>query len=149
MQSLFDVEQNAEMVTRIRALPGDRKPEWGKLDAGRMLAHCQIPFRIASGEQEMKRSFLGFLLGRLVKKAVVGPKPFKRGLPTDKRFIPAGPCDAAAEKGRLVELVEQFNQAGPKGVACDQHPFFGTMTPQNWDALLWKHTDHHLRQFGV
>jgi hypothetical protein len=29
------------------------------------------------------------------------------------------------------------------------HPFFGPMTQQEWETLMWKHLDHHLRQFGV
>ena len=28
-------------------------------------------------------------------------------------------------------------------------PFFGTMTPQEWDIIQFKHLDHHLNQFGV
>ena len=34
-------------------------------------------------------------------------------------------------------------------VTQDPHPFFGRMTGEEWDRLLWKHLDHHLRQFGV
>ena len=26
---------------------------------------------------------------------------------------------------------------------------FGTMTVADWQRWAWKHTDHHLRQFGV
>jgi hypothetical protein len=29
------------------------------------------------------------------------------------------------------------------------HPVFGRMTRRAWGALAYKHTDHHLRQFGV
>jgi len=27
--------------------------------------------------------------------------------------------------------------------------FFGPLTADEWDRLLWKHLDHHLRQFGT
>jgi hypothetical protein len=28
------------------------------------------------------------------------------------------------------------------------HPFFGRMTPEQIGYMLYKHTDHHLRQFN-
>ncbi len=30
-----------------------------------------------------------------------------------------------------------------------EHPAFGTMTARRWGAIGYRHTDHHLRQFGV
>jgi Protein of unknown function (DUF1569) len=29
------------------------------------------------------------------------------------------------------------------------HPVFGAMTARDWNRVLYRHTDHHLRQFGV
>ena len=29
------------------------------------------------------------------------------------------------------------------------HPAFGDITTQAWGVLAYRHTDHHLRQFGV
>ena len=29
------------------------------------------------------------------------------------------------------------------------HGFFGTMSVADWQRWAYKHTDHHLRQFGV
>jgi hypothetical protein len=29
------------------------------------------------------------------------------------------------------------------------HSFFGRLTAQAWAILMYKHLDHHLRQFGV
>jgi hypothetical protein len=29
------------------------------------------------------------------------------------------------------------------------HPMFGKMTADQWGRSMWKHLDHHLRQFGV
>ncbi|HHT9020342.1 TPA: DUF1569 domain-containing protein [Flavobacterium psychrophilum] len=29
------------------------------------------------------------------------------------------------------------------------HPFWGKMTDDDWNKLMWNHVDHHLRQFGV
>ena len=29
------------------------------------------------------------------------------------------------------------------------HSFFGRLTPEEWAVLMYKHVDHHLRQFGA
>ncbi len=29
------------------------------------------------------------------------------------------------------------------------HGFFGTMSVRDWQRWMYKHTDHHLRQFGL
>jgi hypothetical protein len=29
------------------------------------------------------------------------------------------------------------------------HGFFGTMSTRDWQRWAWKHTEHHLRQFGL
>lgn len=38
---------------------------------------------------------------------------------------------------------------GTRILKVKKHPFFGEMTEDQWDVLLWKHLDHHLQQFGV
>jgi len=50
---------------------------------------------------------------------------------------------------RLAGLIDRFAAGGPAG--CTQHPhsFFGPLTPDEWAILMYKHLDHHLRQFGV
>lgn len=149
MPSLFQVEGLAEMLRRLQALQPGTPAVWGKMDVAQMLAHCQVPLRVASGELRLPRSFLGRLLGGMVKKKVTGPEPFRRGLPTDARFRVEEPREFAHEQRELMGLLERLQKAGPGGLTREPHPFFGPMSAEEWDALLWKHMDHHLQQFGV
>jgi len=57
--------------------------------------------------------------------------------------------DLARERERLRAAIDRFAQAGPTG--CTQYPhfFFGKLTPEQWAVLMYKHLDHHLRQFGA
>ena len=82
-----------------------------------------------------------------MKKRVLAPDPFKRDLPTAASFIPEAGLDFEAERARLRGLVERFR--GPEALAGRPHPFFGPLAPEEWSALMSKHLDHHLRQFGV
>jgi hypothetical protein len=147
-QSLFQAEDTAEVVRRIQALKPDSKAQWGKMDVAQMLAHCQVPLEIATGQRTMKRGLIGLLFGRMAKKKLAGPEPFKRGLPTAPEFVVRDQRDFAAEREKLLALVQSFQRRGPEALARE-HPFFGPMTTTEWDRLQWKHLDHHLRQFGA
>ena len=149
MKSIFIKEYNDEIIGRINKLTSDAKPQWGKMNAGQMLAHCTVGVRIAFGEQKLKRVFIGILFGRLAKKILVNDKPFRHSSPTAKEFIIAGDRNFEEEKARLISYVMRFAKDGEKVLRKEPHPFFGKLTTTEWDGLMWKHLDHHLRQFGV
>jgi hypothetical protein len=114
-----------------------------------MLHHCQAPLKVATGQMVLKQSIFGILFGRLAKKKLLQPGPFSNNLPTAPEFK-AGETslDFNKERDILVELIRTFGETGPISHR-GKHPFFGSMTEQEWDHLQWKHLDHHLRQFGV
>lgn len=149
MESLFNATENQEFIARIGRLTPETTPQWGKMKVAQMLAHCQVPLRAAVGDVKFKRGLMSKLVGGLVKKRVLGPTPFKQNLPTDPNFIVRDERQFEPEKERLLELVQRFQQGGPEGLTREAHPFFGKMTAAEWDRLMWKHLDHHLRQFGV
>jgi hypothetical protein len=150
MKSIFDQAANNEIIERINRLRTDSKAEWGKMNSSQVLAHMSQAFLSASGELKLKRVLMGVLFGGMMKKKVTrDDKPFSKGLPTDKTFIISDERDFEKEKAKLISLIERFSGAGPKAVTAEPHPFFGTMTPEQWDILMMKHIDHHLRQFGV
>lgn len=149
MNFLFDERESSDIISRINKLTPDSRPHWGKMNVAQMLAHCQVPLLVALGRHTMKRSLVGFLFGKLAKKTVVGDKPFKRNLPTAPSFIVRDEKSFEAEKAKLVTLVQEFTKGGVSGLTKDPHPFFGVMTPEEWNKSQWKHLDHHLQQFGV
>ena len=61
----------------------------------------------------------------------------------------AGEPDFAAERKRLSAVVERFATAGPSACTTHPHTFFGHLTADEWARLMYKHIDHHLKQFGV
>ena len=55
--------------------------------------------------------------------------------------------DWAAEVAALEAAIDRL--AGkPSTARWPDHPAFGTMTHRAWGTLVYRHTDHHLRQFG-
>lgn len=51
--------------------------------------------------------------------------------------------------GRLMASINRFVTTPPASHSQYSHSFFGKLTSQQWAALIYKHLDHHLRQFGV
>lgn len=148
MENLFNPSVRKEIINRIGHLHSDRRPLWGKMNAAQMLAHCQFPLKIGFGDVVAKRSFIGWLFGKIAKKQFMKNTHFKKNLPTDPTFIINDARDLDAERNKLIQLIERFAQ-GPDSITKQSHPFFGKMTPDEWSILSWKHLDHHLRQFGM
>jgi len=148
MKSLFDPSVNKEMINRIQKLDAQKSPVWGKMTVAQMVTHAQKPFKVAFEELRLKRGLPGILFGGIARRQITKPKPFQKNLPTDKNFVIKNHPDFEAEKDNLIHYVEKFSKVGPKGITQKPHPFFGKMTTSEWDALMYKHLDHHLRQFG-
>lgn len=147
--TIFSPEALRQVGDRIRSLTPDSKAKWGKMNVAQMLAHCQVGIRLATGEMTLKRVFIGYLFGRMAKKSLTSEKPWSQGLPTAKEFKIAGERDFATERDGLLALVERLSRGGPQSLTKSPHPFFGPLTPTEWDVLTARHLDHHLRQFGA
>ena len=146
MNSLLDTKYNTEIINRINSLKPESKPVWGKMTSAQMMAHCIEGLRGAFGETNLKRTLMGKLFGKMAKKSIMSDKPFKQGLPTDKSFIIKDERKFEEEKSKLIGYIKRFNSGS---LTKNTHPFFGNMTTDEWDKLMAKHIDHHLRQFGV
>ncbi len=137
-----------ETVSRLESLEADSPRLWGKMTLPQMLAHCQRPFEVAAGERQAKRGLIGLLLGGFAKRRFIdSDRPFGQNSPTDPTFLSPEADDFEAERAALIDLVRDYGENGP--ITKEPHPFFGPLTEEDWSRLLWKHTDHHLRQFDV
>lgn len=150
MKSLYNKETCNEFVARINKLNHQTPAQWGKMDVAQMLAHCQKPYEIASGALKSKpNKIIKFLFGKSAKKQLINNPEFKKNLPTFAEAKVADKRVFDVEKQKLITLVENFQAKGVAGLTKEEHPFFGKMTDNEWDILMVKHLDHHLKQFGV
>jgi hypothetical protein len=149
MKNLFEPETLAEVMARIDRLQPASRREWGKMDVAQMMAHCSITMDIATGRTNLPRVFIGRLLAPFIKSIYTNDKPFRKNGPTGKELIVADPRDFAREREQLKVKLRQFSEGGEARCTRHPHPFFGPLTPQAWSRGMYKHLDHHLRQFGV
>jgi hypothetical protein len=120
------------------------------MSVAQVAAHCSAGLEMATGDLRPPRSAVGRLLGWAIKPRVVGnDEPLRRNTPTAKELVVEGQPDLDAERTRLLGLLDRFAAAGPRGCTTHPHTFFGPLAPQEWAVLMYKHLDHHLRQFGV
>ncbi len=137
------------MVSRIDKLQPSTQHQWGKMDVAQMMAHCSATLEVASGHRHLPRMFIGRILGPLVRSAFTNEKPFSKNGPTAKEFVVADERNFERERSQLKDRVQHFHQGGEAGCTKQPHAFFGPLTPQEWATGMYKHLDHHLRQFGV
>ena len=151
MKNLFDATVADQVKTRLSKLQPQTERLWGKMTAAQMLAHCSVSMQWAVGEVVPDKIALpARLMGRLVKLMVFrNEDPLRKNSPTAKSLIVAGEPDLATERGRLSGLIDRFAAGGPAACTTNPHSFFGKMTPDEWAILMYKHLDHHMRQFGV
>lgn len=150
MKNLFEPATAEEVKERIGQLRPDHERLWGRMNAAQALAHCSAGIEWAVGDTVPPRMLLGRIIGGIVKPLLLGnEKPMRRNSSTAKSLVVEDERELRTERERLCGLVDRFAVAGPEGCTTHPHSFFGRLTPEEWAILMYKHLDHHLRQFGV
>jgi uncharacterized protein DUF1569 len=151
MKNLYQAARAKEVKDRIAQLQPDSKPLWDMMSAPQAVAHCAVGLEIAIGERVPSKIALPFrIMGRIIKPLALGnDTPMRRNVPTSPEFIMKEERDLRVEQERLCLLIDRFVAAGPEGCTIHPHSFFGPLTPAEWSELMYKHLDHHLRQFGA
>jgi Protein of unknown function (DUF1569) len=150
MKNLYESPTTDDVKQRIMRLRTDSARQWGKMSPAQAVAHCSAAMEWAVGDSRPTRMFLGRIFGPIAKSKMLGDeKPMGKNAPTTKSLVVADERDLGAEQKRLCALIDRFASAGPRGCTTHPHAFFGPLTPEEWAILMYKHLDHHLRQFGV
>lgn len=147
MKSFFEEGVYEELSSRLNKINQDSKPVWGKMNAGQMLHHCQMPLNIIL-EKEDYGVKPNWLINLLFKKSMYSDKLWKKNLPTAKGFAIKDEKDFETEKQDITNLLDELNNQR-KRIDWQAHPAFGKMTKEQWGKMQYKHLDHHFRQFGV
>ena len=146
MKTIYDKTTRDELIGRITRLDAATKAQWGKMTLFQMLRHCSLWEEMVLGRKKYGRAFIGRLFGKLALKNVLkDEKPLMRNSPSIPVLIITGEGDVDAEKARWIALIEEHGRfSNPEFV----HPFFGKMEKAQIGQMVYKHVDHHLRQFN-
>jgi hypothetical protein len=148
MGSILNETDRAAITSRVRSLSSSSTRRWGTLDVAGMLKHLHLSALMALGEMEVpsanKRVFHVFPLKHLLLYVV----PFPKGAPTAPKLKPEAAASIEEERAAVLELIERIG-TGPQDGAGPDHPLFGPLSRREWGVVTYKHTDHHLKQFGA
>lgn len=150
MKNLFQASAVGEIERRFDSLKADSHAQWGTMNVAQMVAHCAAGLELATGDRRPPRALIGRLIGWAIKPMVLGnDEPMRRNSPTVEGLVTKDERDLEIERKRLLGLIRQFVTAGANGCTQYPHSYFGQLTPDEWAILMYKHLDHHLRQFGA
>ena len=83
---------------------------------------------------------------------VVWLMPWPKRAPTAPAFLPDGgmtkSTDFQQDKQTLVDALRRLSDVSTQRVLAPS-PVFGQLSRRAWGRLMWRHVDHHLRQFGL
>jgi hypothetical protein len=151
MARKLDNQSTSELMQRFALLKEDATPQWGKMNPTQMLAHCTASLKVALGDIQTKVRFSPWK-ARLAKLLFVELFPIPKDSPTspeldsNKKLKPTGSFQE--EKEALLHQLSRMNNT-PADYIFGPHPVFRQMNREEWGKLVYKHMDHHLRQFGV
>lgn len=151
IENMFDPQGKERMLTRINALTPDSQAQWGKMNVGQMLAHCNVAYEMV--HEPGKHAPLGFigkvLANVFARGLVIGDKPYPQNGPTAPMFLIRDTKNFELEKTRLIAYINKTFEQGASHFDGLENMTFGKLSAKQWNTLFSKHLDHHLKQFGV
>ena len=148
MASLFEPETRDAVLDRVGRLAPGTKPLWGRMTAPEMVCHVSCHLRQGLGELvtgppsgPLSRPPLNWLVIHVV------PWPKGKGK-SPPEYLAARPAAWQTDVGCLNDLIRRAADRGPTA-PWPPCRIFGRISGSSWGVMLYKHLDHHLRQFGV
>lgn len=147
MKSIFDKKIRNEVITRINLLNENNSAQWGKMNLYQMLKHCTLWEEMIQGKKQYKRMFIGHLFGKMaLKKVLKDLTPLRHSTPTlPELIIKEKDGNIVTQKLEWISRIEEYANFSNKDFI---HVFFGRMTEEQIGYFVYKHIDHHLRQFN-
>lgn len=137
------------ILERVKKLQSGSKAVWGKMNATEMLLHANLCNEeiFAPVTSHQSTSLKQYLL-RII--ALYLAPHFKKGIKGDSKKETIGKIETSKfeeQKEKFISLIKKFPEN--KQPITFYHIAFGNITTREWGIALYKHMDHHLRQFGV
>lgn len=112
--NIFEAGVSESIVDRIEQLKPSSQPQWGKMNAGQMLAHLNVAYDMETGALPVNNNFfVRWMLKTFVKNSVVGDQPYKKNSRTAPAFLITEERDFMAEKTKLIDHIQRVKNLGP------------------------------------
>lgn len=149
MPSIWTDAHRDDLMRRMWTLTPAHTARWGRFTVQAMVAHLNDAVRMATGDLVVgpNRRAPAFLKWPPVRYLIIHQLPMPKSAPTADELLARGDgADLAREQQTCATL---FDGLPRRTTLAAAHPAFGALIRHDWGALIHKHTDHHLRQFGA
>jgi hypothetical protein len=152
MKTVADAEVLCSLKQRLEALQPGSQRLWGTLTPHELLCHLGDATEMVIGVRprtcpvtQRSRPLLKWI-------ALWSAMPWPRGRPTNPMHDPRAegtrPSAFPHDLARLFAGLDALASA-TDGSLEPAHGFFGKMSTKDWQRWAYRHTDYHLRQFGL
>ena len=147
-KTIFDPTLRAQLSDRITRLRPDSQRRWGTMSANQMVCHLEDAMKCATGITPTKSRKLA-VSNPVLRWLIIYVMPWPKGkVQTSREMLLTKPGEFEADRRRLLSMLEETAQRGVNATWFP-HPAFGNLNGRDYGALLHRHVDYHLRQFGV
>lgn len=150
MKNLLNTPDIESLIARIAGLSPEQSRKWGTMTAGQVVPHMTDPLRVALGERQAG-AIPSIFSAPVFSDFVVWVMPWPKGAPTAPEFIHGQkgtpPEGFERDKQALLLAIHRFREHA-ETTTFAANPVFGKLSNRAWGRLMWRHIDHHLRQFG-
>jgi len=153
MKTLIEKSSYENIIERINRLSPDSERLWGTMTPNQMLCHLSDPLRDILGIRP-SQVLIPPPVQQQLKAVIFGDADWEhtyKTFPTysqDKDGQGTKPTGFEQDKGMLIGLLNQFYYT-PADFIFHPHAGLGVLSREEFGVYVWKHTDYHLRQFGV
>ncbi|HEY3876163.1 MAG TPA: DUF1569 domain-containing protein [Candidatus Kapabacteria bacterium] len=148
MKTIFEPAIRRELIERVNQLTPKAQRVFGTMRPDQALHHINGALRLYVGEISVPYGTNPFLTA-LGKLFTFSPIPIPRGKAQTVPVLMAKETyDLEQEKQHFPSLLEAVAVQQTK-TDWPVHPFFGKLSAKQYGKLGYKHTNHHLQQFGV
>jgi hypothetical protein len=137
---------------RLSELSPESARRWGTLTAHEMLCHLgdsvEMVLRIRPRDKPIVPRRRRVVKWFGLWAPVHWPHGWKTNPAQDPRGAGTRPSAFEKDLKRALDSLDGLAKARAGGIE-NAHGFFGSMSLLDWQRWAYKHTDHHLRQFGL
>jgi len=147
-ETIFNPAHFRAIYNRTVELKPGAQRQWGKMNLVQMLNHLKVAtgsaikvYKLDNESNFLYRTVIKFVVLRILKrlpKNAAAPEGFKIEMNND--------LDFDAEKKQLLDILRKAYRSQYDSYP---HPSFGMMSREEWGRLIYRHFDHHLRQFST
>jgi hypothetical protein len=149
MKTVQNQKDKEALLKRLQQLNSNTERRWGMMSPEEMLWHLRSQLELALGLNDTRFQPTGIMTTKLVRwlsiYIVPWPKGFRTARPMNVHRVKPDLLTLDEERQLLLARLEAVLQS-PR---LEAHPLFGAISNRAWYRLIWRHFDHHLRQFGL